>query len=106
MSKRLGLIGAGKWGANYIKTIEAMSDVDISIICTRHGFPVDGYKTTVNITDVIDEGVDGVIIATPPENHYQVSLKLLESEIPILLEKPISTKLLECQNLILTAKAG
>lgn len=91
--KRLALVGFGSWGSNYLKTINAMDGVEVSFICRRdidktpdsirnHIECVSDYK------DVFD--VDGVIIATPPDSHKEISLFFLERGIPVILEKPVS----------------
>ena len=33
---RLGLIGAGRWGKNFIRTIRGLDGVTLSAFCSRH----------------------------------------------------------------------
>lgn len=75
---RLGLIGAGRWGQNYIKTIAGLPGVELAGIATRH---------QGNWRDLL--ALDGVIIATPPVSHYNILRAALEAGTPALVEKPL-----------------
>lgn len=75
--KRFALIGNGRWGQTYLKTIEKMDDCMISQVRTYD------YKQIKN--------VDGIIIATPANTHAEI-INFFQ-DIPLLVEKPVVTKL-------------
>ena len=78
----LALIGRGRWGKNYIKTIRALSSCKL---------PNQFIKTT-NYRDLLSEiGIDGVIIATPASTHFQIAKEFLEKGFNVLIEKPMTT---------------
>ena len=43
------------------------------------------------VSNIIDD-VDGVLIATPNHTHYPIAAAALEKSVPVLIEKPITTK--------------
>lgn len=100
---KLGLVGCGKWGKNFLNTIDKIPQCGVEIICKKNLSNSDGIynkNITTNIDDVFKFGVDGVIIATPPDTHFEIAKKCLDRRIPFLLEKPISLSLAEGQELI------
>mgnify|MGYP001166269222 FL=1 len=48
--------------------------------------------------------LDGVIVATPTKSHYQISKKIIENKIPVLVEKPVTTNISNLKKLIELAK--
>lgn len=77
----LALIGRGKWGQNYIKTIPQIPE------CT---LPSQNIKTS-NYADLLKKkGINGVIIASPTATHYTIAKAFLEKGFNILIEKPIT----------------
>jgi len=91
----LGLIGAGKWGANYIRLIEGLDNVNILAIATKNN----RYKNTVSDNFQICnswkelcemDSLDGIIIATPPSSHIKIATYAISNNLPVLIEKPLS----------------
>jgi len=76
--KTLGLIGAGKWGRNYINTIANFENCKLLVAGKED------WK------DLINKKCDGIIISTPPESHIEIAIEALEKNIPVIIEKPIS----------------
>ena len=92
---RLGLIGIGRWGANYIKTIEDVDCAELKIIACKslikERFLSDNYLLTDNWKDVTNsKEVDGIIIATPPKMHYEIAKSSINSKKPVIIEKPVT----------------
>ncbi len=93
---RVGVIGAGAWGRNHVRTLAAMPDVELTAVCdlsaaTRDriakGFP------GVFVTDSVDrllERVDAVVVATTARTHAALGLRALEAGKPVLIEKPFA----------------
>jgi len=76
----LALIGKGKWGQNYIKTISQSDDWVL---------PPENIKTT-DYADLFSKKIDGIIIATPTPTHFQIASDFLKKGFNILIEKPIT----------------
>ncbi|MEM7783784.1 MAG: NAD-dependent epimerase/dehydratase family protein [Planctomycetota bacterium] len=47
----------------------------------------------------LDGEVDGIIISTPPDTHFEIASYFLKKRIPVLCEKPISNDFKEAQEL-------
>jgi predicted dehydrogenase len=75
--KNLLLIGAGKWGSNYIHTAHNLPDVNLIV---SHK---DVWKDSLS-------NIDGVIIATPSETHIRICEYIMSHHIPVLVEKPLA----------------
>ena len=93
---KVGLIGAGYWGGNYIKTIEGMSNAKLSWVYNRQNqIPVNKLphdsKFTTDYGDILRDGsTSAVIIATPPETHYKIAKDALRAGKDVLVEKPMT----------------
>ena len=49
------------------------------------------YELTTDWNKILNSPqIDGVIIATPPEMHYQIAKEAIEKNKPIIIEKPIT----------------
>lgn len=93
---RVGVIGAGAWGRNHVRTLAAMADVDLAAVCdlsapirerTARAFP------GVFVTDSVDallQRVDAVVVATTARTHAALGIRALEAGKPVLIEKPFA----------------
>ncbi len=90
---RLGLIGCGTWGQNYIKTIDGMPNVELSALCRQQNIRPDflpsACKLHTNPKDFYKDDLDGVIVANP--TPFNIVQDLLFLNIPVLSEKPLLT---------------
>jgi predicted dehydrogenase len=96
----LGLIGAGRWGRNYIKTIAALDGVRLARLASRspasHGLVEADCEITADWKRLIDAGdLDGVIVATPPSLHAEMAMAAVTAGIPALVEKPLTLQFSE-----------
>lgn len=89
--KNIVLIGAGKWGKNYITTLASFEGINLSV-ATR-----DTWK------QLIDGKPDGVIIATPPSSHIEIASYALERNIATMIEKPLCLSSQELSSIQATA---
>jgi predicted dehydrogenase len=90
MTVRLGLVGAGAWGRNYLRTTAGLRDLTVSCVCRAKRAPVDGFSE-IPVTDDLGElldSCDAVVVATPPASHESVVMRALCAGKPVLLEKP------------------
>lgn len=87
MTHKLLLVGAGKWGRNYISTIKCIQEVELQIASRQ------------NWKQMIDQHPDGVMVCTPPQSHVEIASYALERQIPTMIEKPLSLSMIEAQQL-------
>jgi predicted dehydrogenase len=79
---RLGLIGCGDWGKNYVQTIKQIDGMQLSWIYNRQNIipenklPI-GSRFTCDYHSILeDDETKAVIISTPPKTHYQIAKDL------------------------------
>lgn len=101
---RLGLIGAGRWGRNYIKTIAGLEGIRLAQVASRNAETarlvpagcavVSEWRALLNKNEI-----DGVIIATPPALHAEMTHAAVQAGLPALVEKPLTLDLKEAHSL-------
>ncbi|MDO8885560.1 Gfo/Idh/MocA family oxidoreductase [Candidatus Oleimmundimicrobium sp.] len=109
---KIGLIGCGTWGRNYIRNFEHLDDVKMYACCDfveknlKHSKRVlPTIKTYCNPEDLIaDDEIDAIIIATPAKTHFDLAKKCLNSGKHVLVEKPLTLTSKESKTLIELAK--
>ncbi len=89
---RLGLIGAGRWGRNFIKTIDRIDGMELCAVVDENPETrnfVDGSLIYSDPSDLLNLDLTGVIIAAPPKLHYELSIPFIDNNIPLIIEKPL-----------------
>ena len=102
---KFGLVGAGKWGQNYIKSIEKSKSFDLFAVSTKNYNIKNIVKPSClvcqNWNELLNlDFLDGVIIATPPNTHFLIAKQFIKKGIPTLIEKPLTMSLKEAQDLL------
>jgi predicted dehydrogenase len=96
---RVGAIGAGWWAtSNHFPLLSARDDVELVGVCglgpglgdvrDEFGFGM----ATENIDDLLDAGLDAVVVTTPHDLHYDVAMRALERGLHVLCEKPMTLR--------------
>lgn len=110
-----GIIGLGIWGETHLKAYSEHPGVDLVKICDLNGKRAKEmakqYKVKEYCTDykelLKDERIAAVSIVTPDFAHTPVACAAARAGKHILLEKPMATKVEDCQKMIAAAeKAG
>tara|TARA_Y100000590_G_scaffold415658_1_gene513664 strand:+ start:19705 stop:20727 length:1023 start_codon:yes stop_codon:yes gene_type:complete len=92
-------IGVGYWGPNLLRNLDEASKFEVykvaDISSKRRSFVSSLYPkiaVTGNIEEILDDSkIEAVLIASPVESHYELSMKVLESGKHVLVEKPMAT---------------
>jgi UDP-2-acetamido-3-amino-2,3-dideoxy-glucuronate N-acetyltransferase len=108
----LGIIGAGRWGINHVRTANQLLGDDLKYVCDFNPAASEKIKAvsagipfTTKLEDIIDNPeINAVIIATPAETHYEVAKKALLKGKNVLVEKPITLVSSEARELVDIAK--
>ncbi len=92
---RLGLIGAGRWGRIFIKTLARMDGIQLARLASTNpdsrALVEDQCRITEDWQDVAGaDDLDGVIIATPPVLHGPMTRAAIAAGNPVLVEKPLT----------------
>ena len=101
---RLGLIGAGRWGKNFIRTIRGLDGVTLTALCSRnpdnHALVDSTCAILADWHDLPGSNLcDAVIIATPPETHAEILGTMIRARLPSMVEKPLTLDLQEALEL-------
>ena len=110
MQKNIALIGAGYWGKNLLRNLHELGvlhtvcEVNDEIVKLRKkDFPEVRYIKS--FTEVLaDSNISGVVIATPAATHYTKAKEALLSGKDVYVEKPLSLKVEEGEELVQIAK--
>jgi len=98
------IIGLGYWGKNYYRILNSNDKINLSaIVDSNQNINLDeGIKHFPDLEDLLNSeiNIDAAIIATPTNTHYEITKKLLNNGIHVLVEKPLSTKTDEASELI------
>ena len=98
------IIGLGYWGKNYYRILNSNDNTNLSaVVDSNQNINLDeGTKHFPDLEDLLTSkiNIDAAIIATPTNTHYEITKKLLNNGIHVLVEKPLSTKADEASELI------
>ncbi len=104
MSKKICVVGGGRWGKNHLRTLHKLGSLHglveqnlDSIKSYKKLYPQINFFT--KIEDAINYGFDGFVVATPAETHYSIGKIIIESKNHVLIEKPITTGVKEAEEL-------
>ncbi|HEV8304971.1 MAG TPA: Gfo/Idh/MocA family oxidoreductase [Gemmatimonadales bacterium] len=93
---KLGVIGAGAWGRNHVRTAAGLADAELSAVCDtdaktreRVARQYPGALVTGDVAALL-ERVDAVIIAAPAASHATLAQRCIEARKPCLVEKPFA----------------
>jgi predicted dehydrogenase len=93
---RVGVIGAGTWGKNHVRTVATLCDAELAAVCDsdaktreRIGRQFPAVHVTAEVADLLGR-VDAVVIASPAATHARVALQCIEAAKPCLVEKPFA----------------
>jgi predicted dehydrogenase len=92
---RLGLIGIGAWGCNYVRTITAIEGAHLAAVLNRRGALSVALSPDCRVAQdwgefVAPDDLDGVIVATTPATHAEFLVAAAAIGLPVLVEKPLT----------------
>lgn len=103
------VVGCGSIGERHISNLIGMlghriiafdtSVERLNLIKERYNI-----ETCDNLEYCYDSGIDAVIVCTPPSSHVQIAHQALDRNAHVFIEKPISDKLDDIEELIEKAK--
>ncbi len=96
----LALVGVGKWGKNFLTTVDKVSDCRIKYVCAKTQNTLqnlsDSFSKTILYEELFEKkDLHGVIIASPAVTHFRMAYDFISHGIPVLVEKPFTTNLIE-----------
>jgi predicted dehydrogenase len=101
---RLALIGAGRWGRIYLRTLAGLEGIALAAVASGNaetaGLVPPGCRLFTDWRDLVAAGgFDGVIIATPPSTHAEIAGSVIARGRAVLIEKPLTLDLGQARRL-------
>lgn len=95
---KLGLLGCGRFGKNFINTIARLPNMEIAHIGTSNPANAKLFKQKVRVSSMphevcMDKRLDGVVICTPPHTHRELIEACFYYMTPFMVEKPMCLSL-------------
>ena len=106
---RFGLIGAGRWGKVYIRTIEKLgSRIHLTHLATSRPENKALLKEPARLFSdwkkLLASDCDAVIVAAPAPQHAEIASACLKAGKPVIVEKPLCSKAKTAEVLLKQAK--
>lgn len=103
----IGIIGLGYWGPNYARLCFELKDVNLAWCADSNTEALQKINQRYPATKITpdykmilqDPDLDAVVIVTPAQTHFKIAKDALLAGKNILLEKPLTAKLSEAQEL-------
>ena len=108
----VAMVGLGYWGPNVLRSFHEMPDVYVKCICDldlkklkKYTLQYPQLQSTQRYVDVLDDPqIEGVVIATSAESHFELALQALKANKHVFVEKPLTLNLDEAYQLVRLAK--
>lgn len=108
---KVGVIGAGAWGRNHVRTLAAMPDVELAGVCdtdeatrARLARQYPGVFLTTDPAELLGR-VEAVVVASPAVAHASHGTLAVEAGVPALVEKPFALSVADAEALANLAAA-
>ena len=102
----VAVVGCGYWGEKHARVLSSLPDVSQVVVVdqdeqtrTRVSAAYPGTHSSAGLQEVLSK-VDAVVVATPPREHVTIALQALRAGKHVLVEKPLTTSLLDAQALV------
>ncbi len=111
---KIAVVGLGYWGPNLVRNFLATEGVDNVVCCDTNEQRLSNVKRRfygVETTNSYDElvrrsDVDAVVLATPVSTHHPLGMKALRAGKHLLVEKPLTLRTSDAEDLVRCAAAG
>ena len=109
----IGLVGLGRWGRNYAKTLLALPEcrlvaaADSNAAARTRSERETGTVTHETIAELLSNpAIEALVIATPDHTHFSLAAAALKAGRDVLVEKPMALEPQEAEALAAQAEAG
>ncbi len=110
---KVGVIGAGNWGRNHVRTLATMPGAELVAVCDAAAGTRDKIAKqypAILVTPDVDallKKVEAVVIAAPAITHADLARQAIAAGIPALVEKPFALSVRDAEDVAARAdKAG
>jgi predicted dehydrogenase len=107
----IGLVGLGRWGRNYVKTLLALPECRLVAAADANPDARDSHRSSFIVCRSLEEllsdpAVEALVIATPDRTHFGLAAAALGAGRDVLVEKPMALEVQKAELLALQAEAG
>jgi predicted dehydrogenase len=109
---KLGVIGAGAWGRNHVRTVAGLADAELAAVCDTREQVRQAMTRQYPAALVTEDAaallgrVDAVVIASPATTHAEYALQAIAAGKPCLVEKPFALRVADAEAVASAAAAG
>lgn len=111
MSGKIAVIGCGYWGKNLVRNFYQLGALSAVCDMTESGRTLareiaPDCRVYSNLKEVLDADVDGIVVATPAETHYEVASQALRAGKDVFVEKPLAINYEDGLEMLKLAESG
>lgn len=112
-SLKVGVVGCGEIAKNvHIPVFKSLKDVEVVAVCDKNKSLVFETSKIFNIpkayTDIDKmlqvESLDLLSICTPPQTHFNLSIRAMSFGVHVLVEKPMALTLKEAEKMVTVSR--
>jgi len=109
---RVGVVGTGGWGEQHARIFAHRPDTQLVGVLGRDAARAEAraarYESAAftSLDAFLDTKPDLITVCLPNEGHFDMTMRLLETGIPLLVEKPLVFDLNEADQLLAAAEAS
>src|SRR6185503_16767646 len=111
---QIGIVGAGYWGKNLLRTFGKLSSARVAEICDLDAKLLEAAKkdhpaarTGSDLDAMLGRAdLDAILVATPPSRHHAMALAALRAGKHVWVEKPLALTAAEGRELVAAAAAA
>src|SRR5689334_22132449 len=104
---RVGVIGAGVMGSAHARVVNSSPRTELAFVVDPDGARAEQVANRLGVPWSIDlanfDGCDAVVVATATEHHLEWTIRALEADRPVLVEKPLSNQIGEARKIVVLA---
>jgi predicted dehydrogenase len=102
---KVGVIGAGTWGKNHVRTLAGLPETELTAVCDldpgvrdRLARQHPGTFVTDSVPALLGR-VEAVVIASSARTHAELGRAAVEAGVPALVEKPFALTVADAEGL-------
>src|SRR5580765_1621774 len=111
---QIGIVGAGYWGKNLLRTFGRVPSARIAEICDLDPKLLESAKkdhpdarTGTDLAAMLTRmDLDAIVVATPPSRHHGMALAALRAGKHVWVEKPLALAATDGRELVEAARAA
>jgi predicted dehydrogenase len=108
----MAVVGLGYWGPNWVRNLTQVRAAKRLVCCDlsperrdRIGQLYPNVELSSQFDEILaDPDIEGVIVATPVNTHYEIARRCLDRGKSVLVEKPLATSQLHASDLVQRAR--